>query len=109
MILQNARHELFAQAVAKGVNQSAAAKAAGYSAKTACEQGSRLARNVQIAARIKELRERGAEQAVTEVAVNREYVIRKLVEIVEKTTGQQFAPSAANKSLELIGREIGLF
>jgi phage terminase small subunit len=110
LILQNPRHEQFAQAIAKGVNQTTAAKLAGYSERTACEQGSRLVRNAQIAARIQELRERGTEQAINEVAVSKEWVIRKLVGIVEKTTGEaHYAPTAANKSLELLGKEIGMF
>lgn len=110
MILRNARHELFAQAIARGANQTEAAKAAGYSERTACEQGSRLMRNAQIKARIQELRERGAEQAVTEVALSKQYVIRKLIDITERCTSEaHYAPTAANKSLELLGREVGLF
>jgi len=110
LILQNAKQELFAQMVAKGVSQTEAAKTAGYSEKTACEQGSRLARNVQIKARIEELRHRGAEQAVAAIAIDRAWVIQKLVGIAETCTSKHhYAPQAANKSLELLGKDLGLF
>jgi hypothetical protein len=110
LILQNAKQALFAQIVAKGVSQTEAAKTAGYSEKTACEQGSRLARNVHIKARIEELRQRSAEQAVVAIAIDNAWVIQKLVGIVEKCTSKDhYAPQAANKSLELLGKDLGMF
>jgi hypothetical protein len=110
VILQNPRHEQFAQAIAKGANQSTAAKLAGYSERTACEQGSRLVRNAQIRARIEELRNRGAEQCVVSISIDKSWVINKLVSIADKCTSKEhYAPGAANKSLELIGKELGMF
>jgi hypothetical protein len=56
------------------------------------------------------LKQRSVDQAVHELSINKVCVLQKLVEIAEKcTTNEHYAPSAANKSLELIGREIGMF
>jgi hypothetical protein len=110
LILQNPRHEAFAEAVAKGATQTTAAKLAGYSERTACEQGSRLVRNAQIKARIEELRNLGAAQCVAAISIDKAWVINKLVGVAEKCTSKEhYAPGAANKSLELLGKEIGMF
>lgn len=67
-ILDNSKHELFAQSVAKGKNQSEAAILAGYGTKDAKRQGTRLSTNVHIQARIIELSQRIAERAEIDAA-----------------------------------------
>lgn len=59
--LTNARHERFAQELAKGSSASAAYSAAGY--KPSDQHASRLVRNGKVAARVLELKERAAVRA----------------------------------------------
>ena len=66
MALQNARHEAFAQGLAKGQSASEAYIAAGY--KESRSAASRLSTNVNIEARVAELVGKGAEKAETTVA-----------------------------------------
>lgn len=59
--LKNARHEIFAQGVAKGLSASEAYVAAGY--KESRSAASRLSTNVNVVARVAELANRIAEKA----------------------------------------------
>lgn len=59
--LKNARHERFAQGLAKGLSTSEAYVAAGYKENRSC--ASRLATNANIQRRVEELSERIAEKA----------------------------------------------
>lgn len=63
--LQNAKHELFAQALAKGKSQVEAYEAAGYQArgKSAHESASRLSSTVKVRDRLAELQGRAAARA----------------------------------------------
>lgn len=58
--LSNARHELFAQELAKGKSQTQAYIAAGYAEDGAEFSASRLLRNVKVQSRVEELQERAA-------------------------------------------------
>jgi phage terminase small subunit len=62
-MLDNVRHEKFAQGVANGLTVSEAYRQAGYSANTAEAGGSRLLRKVNIANRIQELKQQNAQKA----------------------------------------------
>lgn len=64
--LKNARHERFAQELAKGSPASAAYEAAGYVPSE--PNASRLTRNDKVAARVLELKQRAAEKTVVTVA-----------------------------------------
>lgn len=64
--LNNARHERFAQELAKGSSATAAYAAAGYEPSE--QNASRLTRNDKVAARVIELKERAAEKAVLTAA-----------------------------------------
>lgn len=71
------RQELFAREYLKDLNATQAAIRAGYSEKTANEQGARLLANVSVAKRIAELKaDRNAE-----IGADAAYVLRRLVEI----------------------------
>lgn len=72
--LTNPRHERFAQELAKGSAQIDAYVAAGYERSEGA--ASRLSRNVKIAARVKELIEKGAERAEISIAALNERLIR---------------------------------
>jgi phage terminase small subunit len=65
-ILENAKHEKFAQELAKLNSQDAAYAAAGY--KPNASHASRLARNGKVEARVTELVASGAEKAEVDVA-----------------------------------------
>lgn len=71
------KQELFAREFIVDLNATQAAIRAGYSAKTAQEQSSRLLSNVMVKARIAELKADRNEQ----VGVDAAYVLRRLTEI----------------------------
>ncbi len=71
------KKELFAREYLKDLNGTQAAIRAGYSAKTAQEQASRLLSNVMVQARISELKAERNE----EIGVDAAYVLKRLVEI----------------------------
>lgn len=75
-VLKNARHEKFAQNVAKGKSATEAYKLAGFNArsKSAEAAASRLLGNVKVHARVEELKAAGAERA--EISI--EKVLREL-------------------------------
>ena len=66
--LKNTRHEHFAQGLAKGLNQTQAYIAAGYSKTGAEVSASRLLRKANVDARVTELRERSAIRAEITIA-----------------------------------------
>jgi hypothetical protein len=97
--LKNARHERFAQELAKGKSQSEAYKSAGYSAtgNAAESAAARLVRNVQVSGRVGQLKARAAERAVVTV----ESITQRLLSIAEKGEGKEDASllSVARASL----------
>lgn len=114
--LSNDKHEAFAQALAKGTSAFEAMKEAGYRPDRG--NASRLTANDSIRTRVAELQERAA----TNVVISREWVIERLVENVNRAmqaveirnqdggTGEyKYDGSVANKALELLGKELGMF
>lgn len=84
--LKNAKHEKFAQEVAKGKSATDAYTAAGYSGdRTAA---SRLSTNVNIQARVAELLNKSAERAVITVAS----ITQRLLDIAAKGETSKDAP-----------------
>lgn len=115
-VLRNQRHEAFAHGLAKGKSADEAYQLAGFKANRG--NAARLNANESIRARIEELQGMAAERVV----VDREWVIAKLVENVNRAmqateitkdgggTGEfKYDGSVANKALELLGKEIGMF
>lgn len=105
--LKNARHERFAQELAKGKAQSVAYKLAGYSAlgNSAETAAARLVRNVQVRGRVLELT-KGVTEKVTELtAIDAAWVLRKAAELHAKALEDK-AYSAAKGALELIGKHV---
>lgn len=118
------KHELFVMEYLKDLNATQAAIRAGYSEKTAKQQGSRLLTNADIRARIDELMERRKEK----LDIDSDWVIARLIEVSEMSlrakpvmkwdyeerrlveTGEyQFDSNGANRALELIGKHLGMF
>lgn len=89
-VLPNAKHERFAQELAKGKTQAEAYQSAGY--KPSEPNASRLTSNDKVAARVAELQERGAIRAEVTVAS----IIAELEEAREiAKTAAQASPMVA--------------
>lgn len=88
MVLDNPKHEAFAQAVACGDTPTAAYRKA-YGAKDAtCEQrGCRLAADIKVKSRIAELKERANDIAEKKADFGKEELIRYLVETLQTPVG----------------------
>jgi phage terminase small subunit len=126
--LANARHERFAQELAKGKSATEAYVEAGYKANSG--NAATLKSDQSISTRVSELisehaeMHREATQMATErLSIDREWVLTQLVENANRAmqavavkgndgaaTGEfKYEGSVANRALELIGKEIGMF
>lgn len=105
-VLPNARHERFAQELAKGKTQEAAYIAAGYSGAGAHVSASKLLKNAKIAARVAELKERAAARA----EITTQELAERLLKIATKAEDLQEASglSVARQSLMDVGKLLGL-
>lgn len=95
MPLKNAKHELFAQGVAKGLSATEAYEKAGY--RPHQPSASRLLSNAMVQARVAELKEKAAEKAVITTAA----ITERLLSIAAKAETSTEAPmlSVARASL----------
>jgi len=103
--LENPRYELVAQFVASGKTQADAYRLAGFTAKNAAANASRLiTTHPEIRERIDELVARTAKGINLEPV----WVLEKLIEnaLAAMTEGQR---GPANRALELLGKQIGMF
>jgi phage terminase small subunit len=125
--LKNQRHEHFAQLLAKGEKAARAYVAAGYSKAGAEQSANRLLKDADVCSRIAQLRAAieapSRERAIEKAAVDKAWVLYNLTQITKmgmaaepvrdaegNPTGEYRANlSAANRSLELIGKELGMF
>ena len=127
--LDNEKHEAFAHLVAKGMTPPKAYVLAGYREKGAVPSASRLLKNVNVLLRIEQLRESIVAVTIQKTAIEKAWVLTELVEVVKlgkerKAVTVDGVPlkiddklveseptnlAAANKALELIGKEIGMF
>lgn len=120
----NAKQEMFCKEYLIDLNGTQAAIRAGYSEKTATATASRLLTNVNVLARVKELKEKRAEG----LELDAYWVLKRLKDISDRAmqaqpvmewdytenklveTGEyQFDSTGANKATELIGKHIGMF
>jgi phage terminase small subunit len=130
IMLKNAKHEHFAQLVSNGESAPRAYVLAGYSENGAEQGSSRLLKNVDVCSRVAHLRkfkEKAHEatviKAVEASGLTKEWIIEQLMDNVamakaaEPVIDNEGNPigeyktnlAAANKSLELLGKEIGMF
>ena len=122
-LLKNKKHEIFAGLVANTGNARQAYISAGYSPNGADPSASKLLKSTKVAARVAELREFVID-AVTNIAVtDKAWVISQLIENVKMAKAYEVMSdkegavtgevkqnlAAANKALELIGKELGMF
>ena len=120
--LKNAQHERFVQELVKGKSHGDAYLAAGYKAKNSkvgSAAATRLLNDVKIQERLSELQRKSEERAV----LDRAWVLKHLIENVERAmqkvevldregegTGvYKYEGSVANRALELLGKEMGMF
>jgi phage terminase small subunit len=113
------KQELFVQEYLVDLNATQAAIRAGYSAKTAEQQASRLLSNVKISALVAQ----GKAEQLKRAGLTGDWVIRKLIKNVRRAmqleqvldsdgnpTGEyRYEGAVANKALELLGKHKGLF
>lgn len=127
--LRNRRWEKFCQLTAQGLKRGEAYYKAGYAAPNhaaASGMGSKLFSRPEIKARVKELQDLMAEhevEALIEAGMDRNWVMAELQDIVGRCkqetpvkdrqgnlTGEYtFNAAGANKALELVGKELGMF
>lgn len=128
--LDNGKHEHFCQLVANGESATQAYVLAGYSEKGAAASASRLLKAAEICERLaflRSLKEKQHAEAVNAVierhALTKDWVIQQLMENVDMA--KQATPvldrqgnptglyeqnlAAANRALELLGTELGMF
>ncbi len=117
--LKNSKHEIFAQKRVRGATQGAAAVAAGYSERTARTAGSKIEKSQTVRVRIEELRaladrrravqaKRQSEDIIDALAMDKAWVLDRLRKVFGKAMDMgQLA--AANRALELIGKELRMF
>lgn len=106
--LPNAMHERFAQARARGLDGTASAIEAGYAERSARVRACELNKRPDVAARIEELRAQVEKAVVREIAISREWVLQQLVANAQDARAANDR-GAANRALELIGKEMGMF
>ena len=128
--LKNAKHEHFAQLVSNGETQARAYVLAGYNEKGARQNAARLIANDDVRDRIDALRRQkesvhaqATKAVIAEAALDKAWVLKRLSRIVDmgmaaepvkdaegNPVGEYRANlQAANKALELIGKEAGMF
>jgi phage terminase small subunit len=126
-VLKNPKHERFSQELANGKSAAEAYVAAGY--KPNAGNPSKLKSDERISHRISEIlseRDRmhagATEKAAERLSIDREWVLARLVENAnramqaepvkvggEKTGEYKYDGSVANRALELLGKELGMF
>lgn len=120
-MLENQRHERFAQAIVSGRAVGEAYVEAGY--KPSPSSPSRLLENARIKERIQELSGRHA----VKIVLTKQYVIEALIENMEKSLGRRpvkigksekdqtpkevfvYRGDVANGAIKMLGSELGLF
>ncbi len=103
-ILNNPRHERFAQGLAAGKSASEAYADAGF--KPNDGNASTLKGNQKVLKRVQELQERVASGVVLE----RQWIIEQLIDNVSLAKkGDKIDGATANRALELLGKELGMF
>jgi phage terminase small subunit len=107
-ILKNQKHELFCQLIVEGKGIGDAYTLAGYEGAGAYQSGSQLLRKPKISARIEEMKANIVQAQEIRVGVSKGWVIEELQKVYKLSSkAGQFTP--ANKSLELLGKELGMF
>jgi hypothetical protein len=107
-MLKNAKHEQFAHEIANGLTREDAYACVYDKVDGKKQSAYRLLTRADIAARVEELRA-GAERRVEEkIGVTKAWVIQELQAVHQAAVAKDNG-SVSNRSLELIGKELGMF
>ncbi len=120
---KNAKWESFAHAYARGETQGDAAVVSGFAPNCAPSQGCKLAKRQIIKDRVAFIKSQTSKLSIERVSVSKGWVLQNLRDIVERAmqavpvtdkegreTGEwRFDGSVANRGVELIGKELGMF
>ena len=107
--LKNARWERFAREVARGKSQRDAYKTCGGKAVNPDSAASDLAQKPEVQGRIEELTRRSTNKAMERCAISKTWVMESLRENAVKAMKSPRGSSVANRALELLGTQLGLF
>lgn len=121
--LKNPRHEQFAQLVCSGKSATESYVLAGFSPNGAAQGAAKLLRHKQVSERISDLSLAVSNAASTRAEIDRHWVLEGLkknfsramqeesaLDKEGKPTGEfAYNGSVANRSLELLGKAIGMF
>lgn len=119
----SSRHELFCQGIAKGLTATQAYAEAGFSANGAAQSASRLLSTAKIVSRIEQLKTAVVAKVVEQTGRDRGWVLEQLERNYDRAmqaepilnsqgdeTGEfRYDGAVANRALELIGKEVGMF
>ena len=112
-VLKNPKHEIFVQHVIAGKDASEAYKLSGFKGKDARKRASDLRTKPEIKARIEELTGRITNKAVkrasAKLAIDKEMVLRMLMENVARGQKVKGGSSVVNRAAELIAKLMGYF
>jgi len=106
--LDNQKWEAFARYIANGETQANAAKLAGFKEKNAHIRGCILMKKPAVKIRVDELKRVSSESAIMGLSVSKSLILEQLRENCEAAM-EEGDRSAANRALELMGKEIGMF
>ena len=125
--LKSVKQERFAQEYATGISQAEAYRRSYDVSPNSDPESSRrkawdLMQNVTISARVEYLKSQVASQVIQKVGITKEWVVQRLIDVHNMAiTGEPILGAngenrgtkqnlpAANKALELIGTELGMF
>lgn len=107
-MLKNIKWEMFANAVATHGKMKQAALEAGYGPANADVRAAELMRREPVRQRVTELREKAAEKREAKLTLTRSWVLDNLMKNAQSAVEARDR-SSANRALELLGREVGLF
>lgn len=112
-VLENIKHERFANGIAKGMLAHEAYKWAGFRGLNPKQRASELRTNPNIKARIEELTARisksATNRAAAKLALTKELVLAELWDNACLGRKVKGGSSARNRALELIGKHLGMF
>lgn len=99
------KQELFAKEYLIDLNATQAAIRAGYSKKTAKEQGHRLLTNAHISALIQQ----DVDERAEKLEIDAEFVLKGILRVTQECEKENAYPVAALRGYELIGKHLKMF
>lgn len=108
--LKNPKWELVAKGIASGVNPTKAYTSVYGNEQSAYASVSRLLKTDRFCTRLRELQTQAATSGIELTALTRAWVLESLqIVVIRCMKTEDFQPSGANRALELLGKELGMF